>query len=332
MVTLVKKDFLKKGFFLPKLNGRERLNLLRVKQSISSLLFYCFFVYFFLMGISSLSAAYTYELSIASIFQNEARFMKEWIEFHKLMGVQHFYLYNNLSTDNYQAILQPYIDKGEVELIEWSMPSKNLKEWDPIQHAAFTNAINISRGKTKWLACLDLDEFLFPVQASSLVEFLKDYEEFAAVSVNWQYYGTSHVKQVPDNKLMIEMLLLKAPMKHWTNYMVKTIVQPQYTESCTSAHHSNYKPGYFQVNSDKIRFEGFKSPYIVLDKIRINHYWTKDEYHLTKVKAPRESKWWGITSQRILELNEELNKEKDDILLKFVPQLRRNMSVKIRHS
>lgn len=38
-----------------------------------------------------------YELAICAIFQDEAAYLKEWIEFHKLVGVQHFYLYNHAS-------------------------------------------------------------------------------------------------------------------------------------------------------------------------------------------------------------------------------------------
>jgi hypothetical protein len=31
-------------------------------------------------------------LAITAIFQNEAPYLKEWIEFHLLMGAEHFYL------------------------------------------------------------------------------------------------------------------------------------------------------------------------------------------------------------------------------------------------
>ena len=36
-----------------------------------------------------------YHIGICSIFKNEAPFLKEFIVYHKMIGVDHFYLYNN---------------------------------------------------------------------------------------------------------------------------------------------------------------------------------------------------------------------------------------------
>ena len=145
-------------------------------------LFFSFFAY---------SSNYKYELAICSIFQNEARFMKEWLEFYKLVGVQHFYLYNNFSTDNYLKILNHYIKKGEVEVIDWNITNEGLNA----QYTAFNDALRKTKGIVKWLAYLDLDEFLFPVQVNSLLDFLDEFEEFGGVCANWVMFGTSDVKK-----------------------------------------------------------------------------------------------------------------------------------------
>ena len=39
-------------------------------------------------------------LAIAAIFRDEAPYLKEWIEFHRAVGVERFYLFDNLSTDH----------------------------------------------------------------------------------------------------------------------------------------------------------------------------------------------------------------------------------------
>ena len=51
-----------------------------------------------------------YTVAVCAIFKNESVFLKEWLEYHLLIGVEHFYLYNNFSEDNYQDILAPYLD------------------------------------------------------------------------------------------------------------------------------------------------------------------------------------------------------------------------------
>ncbi len=42
------------------------------------------------------------KISIISLFRDEAPYLKEWIEFHRLIGVDQFHLVNNNSTDNYR--------------------------------------------------------------------------------------------------------------------------------------------------------------------------------------------------------------------------------------
>ena len=58
------------------------------------------------------------KISIISQFRDEAKYLKEWIEFHLLVGVDDFYLTNHLSVDNYLEVLQPYIDKGIVKITD----------------------------------------------------------------------------------------------------------------------------------------------------------------------------------------------------------------------
>jgi hypothetical protein len=51
-----------------------------------------------------------YYLTIGAIFKNESHCLQEWIEHHIFHGVEHFYLLNDGSTDEYMKILQPYIN------------------------------------------------------------------------------------------------------------------------------------------------------------------------------------------------------------------------------
>ena len=39
--------------------------------------------------------SYQYEVSICAMYKNEAKYILEWIEYHLMIGVDHFYLYNN---------------------------------------------------------------------------------------------------------------------------------------------------------------------------------------------------------------------------------------------
>lgn len=265
-----------------------------------------------------------YKLAICAIFRNEASYLKEWIEFHKLVGVEHFYLYNNLSTDNYLEVLQPYVESGEIDLIEWPFESSDVKNWNVIQSHAYEDALKHALYKVKWLAILDTDEFLIPVEDDSIVEVLKKYDTYGGVSVNWQMYGTSHVEKIEPGQLMVELLTLKAPKDYTENQFVKSIVHPETVERISDPHFVFYKTGFFHINTDKFPIKKSIAPYVVIDKLRINHYWSRDEWFFYNFKCPRRQKWQEGFAGQVSRLD-LINQEKDDIMLRFVPALRKAM-------
>jgi len=289
--------------------------------------FYVFYPLLFLLFCSSQQICgneknnYRYQLSVCSIFRDEARFLKEWIEFHRMVGVEHFYLYNHMSEDDYNQILQPYIEEGIVELFDWPTGPDVLVR--NIQAAVYTNCVNVCRNETKWLAVIDVDEFLYAVNQDDLVQELKTYQEFGGVCVNWQEFGTSGVKRIPDDRLLIEMLLMKADYDHWRNQEYKSVVRPDRVKSFENAHFANYRLPYFHVNEQKERIKAFwLSPYVTVEKLRINHYWSRDEDFFYNTKIARRLKV-GDGIDGILERNEMLNHEPDDVILRFVPELTR---------
>ena len=57
-------------------------------------------------------------MTIACISKNEGPYLKEWIEYHKMLGVDRIFFYDNESSDNTQDVLSTYIDSGYVEYHE----------------------------------------------------------------------------------------------------------------------------------------------------------------------------------------------------------------------
>ena len=52
---------------------------------------------------------FKYDLAVVAIFKNEAPYLCEWLGYHLLAGVEHFYLYDNDSSDNCDEIIEPYV-------------------------------------------------------------------------------------------------------------------------------------------------------------------------------------------------------------------------------
>jgi hypothetical protein len=268
--------------------------------------------------------AHKYELSICAIFQDEARFLKEWIEFHRLVGVDHFYLVNHNSQDHYKAVLNPYIKAGVVELFETKERPNGIAEWNDLQCSIYEKIIDRSVNETKWLALLDTDEFLYPVEKNTLKACLEDYLSFGAVGVNWQVFGTSGVEKIPEDALLIENLCLRAPKNHPGNNHIKSIIRPKAFASCPNPHSMCLKPPFFQVTENKQHFEGPFSPCVSVDILCINHYWPRDEEFFHSVKIKRQLRW-GIPPEACFKANDTLNQEFDDRILRFRDALQARM-------
>lgn len=235
-----------------------------------------------------------------TVFKNEAPYLEEWLAFCLLEGVEHVLLYDNGSTDNPGGVLQPWIDAGFVELFDWPLHWKN-----GAQTKAFQNALTKLRGRSRWTAFIDIDEYLFSPTGNSVADVLRQYEDHAGVIVNWQCYGTSGHKTRPKG-LTIESYTKRARTTWARNRRVKTIVDPSLAVAPQSAHLFKVQEGHTLVTDDfqpisvirkangrrRLRHLAALLPYLPFDpysktepsiahvsvtNLRINHYVTRSE-------------------------------------------------------
>lgn len=229
------------------------------------------------------SQASGYELAIVSMFKNEGPYLREWVEYHHRAGVEHFWLYNNESTDNWEDALKPYLDLGIVEVIYWPLPDGEIV-WEPFQVYAFRDGIQNAVNKTKWLAIIDIDEFIVPMVDTKISECLDaHFSEASAVYINWRNFGTGGVF-IPKGDPLISKLLACSEKIHPCNSVGKSIIRPECADIfCVwSPHQFFLKPGALYVNGNgkKMEFMGTDLPTDGKhydQYIRINHYMLRDE-------------------------------------------------------
>jgi hypothetical protein len=261
-------------------------------------------------------SAYQYEVAICAIFQDDARFLSEWIDYHKHIGVEHFYLYNNRSTDNYNEVLAPYVLNGDVTLYNWPYTYKNGDGWNRVQCSTYSDCLQKCKNVVHWLAIIDTDEFIIPVNTPTLPETLKFFEAVPAVGVNWQMYGTSLVNEVLPGERMTYSLLLRAPDDTPEHLIIKSIVQPALTvPHATNPHYFSYTSG-FCVNTDGKKIDEAFAPYVATNVLRINHYWCRDEKFMREEKIPRRNKMYKDSAEYILNNNNRYNAVYDDIIMR----------------
>lgn len=288
-------------------------------------LFYCFFF------CTSHAYCYQYDLAIGAIFRDEAPYLKEWIEFHKLVGVQHFYLFNNCSSDDYASVLEPYVAQGDVELIHWPLIAHSWENWlYEVQASAYESCIVLAQGNAKWLALIDIDEFLTPISSDHVPDVLQDYEAFGGVGFNWKLFGHSGLLDLEPGKLLIESLTMTAVHDRPTHLGIKSVVRPERVQGCSHPHYVTYKDGFYHVNSNKeptIDSQGMTNG-VYYDRLVINHYWSRTGNHLYK-KLQR----WHLFAPNVIPEQwpayvESMNVVEDHTMERFIPALRERMGLK----
>lgn len=273
-----------------------------------------------------------YYIALVAPFRNEDRFLKEWIEYHKMLGVEHFYLFNHLSTDNYKQVLEPYIKSGLVDLYDLTQDAKTLDAWNIIQTDAYTKIAHDVKDIVEWLVVIDTDEFIVPIVDKDLPTLLRKYDKYAALSINWRIFGTNNIQRIPGDKLLIESILYSSQDR---DLHVKTIVKPRFVYRYSNPHFADLLDGYGQVTEDYEYFRGPLLPEESRKIVRINHYWARDNEFFENTKLKRAHMVEKILSNEekqkkideLIKTNQAASVQYDDSILKFVPNLRKIMGL-----
>jgi len=129
------------------------------------------------------------KLCLVSVFKNESAILDEWLKHYINQGVDHFFLIDNGSTDNYMDILRDYIDKGLVTL-----------RIDPIKHAQVA-LINSCLDRIKlydWVISVDLDEIVYArLGFKTIKHYLSSLTDTVhCVRIPWKMFGSDgHISQ-----------------------------------------------------------------------------------------------------------------------------------------
>lgn len=202
-------------------------------------------------------------LSVCAIAKNEGPYFKEWLEWHLGKGVEKFYIYDNESTDGTRELLEPYIRSGIVDYKYWPGHRQQL--------AAYDDCLENNRLSSRWMAFIDLDEFIVPVRDASIPEFLKGLELFAAVEINWLVYGSGGRKDKTPGTMM-ERFRFHSKPEHYLNRHVKSIVNPRRVFTMIGCHEVARISGDTADSHGQPVRRHFREREPQQDVIRINHY------------------------------------------------------------
>lgn len=246
--------------------------------------------------------------SICAIVRDEP-YLSEWVKYHRIVGAEHFYLYDNGSA----VPIDHFLTGNDITVHQFPGKIRQLE--------AYRHCLQYHGEESQWIAMIDADEFLHPLVADSVPALLKDYEEFGGLHVSWRIFGSSGHVDKPDG-LLIESYTRRAVDEHPENRHVKSIVQPRFVLAPSGQPHSfRYRAGSFAADENRNTVNG---PFMrhTAARICINHYVLRSraDFHEKIVR-------WraGIPPERSMDyferIDPESNEIEDTLIQRFIPRL-----------
>lgn len=218
-------------------------------------------------------------IALVTIAKNESEYIREWVAYHKAIGVDRIYLYDNESDDNMTNLIKPFIDEGFVVINKIYGRKQQLN--------ANNDAIQKYGKYCKYMAFIDCDEMIMPLDTSTKLINIIDsiilvHPNAGGVAVNWCMFGSSHHDKKPDG-LVCENFVWRAKVPGGKGTeCIKTIAIPECIKQYKQPHYPIYKKGFFNINTRGIIVPEWHSRLDEYYKLKINHYFTKSKQEWIK--------------------------------------------------
>jgi hypothetical protein len=200
-----------------------------------------------------------YYLSLCCIIKNE-RYLEEFINYYRIIGVEHFYIYDNESTFPISKRLNNFFYNKICTVINY--PGKC------VQINAYKHCLDTYGSETHWLIVCDGDEYILPKIHDSLRDFLNEYENSQAIAINWVFFGTSFHEFKQSGHLIDKYRYCKNEQDRH----IKTICKPKYTTKFLDPHFALIDdPNKYNDSHNNIINSAWNYNYST-DIIQINHY------------------------------------------------------------
>lgn len=210
-------------------------------------------------------------LSVGTVFRNEEHCIVEFIEHCLYHGIDHIYMINDFSNENFRPLIQPYLDRGVVTLFENDIITTQLHRQCQIYNKFFLPILN----ETEWIAIIDLDEFLYSPSEIDIKNVIKKYDDYNNIKVEWVNFGSNNKITQPSS--IVEGFTMRSKMTNLNHYSYKSIMKAN-DISNFGVHESYIK----NVKSINLSYTN-SGP----NELLINHYRLQSRELFVNVKATR---------------------------------------------
>lgn len=203
---------------------------------------------------------------ICAIAKHEALYIDEWIEYHQKIGFDHIYLYDNEDGVPLRTLPNKY--PNFVTVIAYPGQCQQMN--------AYYHFLSKFRTKHRWVAYIDIDEFIVMKKHLHIHELLRQHCHMGALALNWVLFGSNN-KDVYE-PLPVTQRFTKRQIG--VNEHVKWIVCTNDINIMVSPHHGMLHFG----SAHDCHGNQVRGPYNRLgtdDIACIHHYFTKSKEEFT---------------------------------------------------
>tara|TARA_B100001094_G_scaffold8759_2_gene7878 strand:+ start:1587 stop:2612 length:1026 start_codon:yes stop_codon:yes gene_type:complete len=198
------------------------------------------------------------EIVLGTMFKNCAKYLENWIIYHKYIGIQHFYIYDNDSNDT--EILNDVCERYKeiITMTKWPFPYVRKPSGISGQTTAQNHCIYKYGDNCKWIGLTDLDEYIYSKE-SDLVSVLKLYEEkdIGGILMPCMWFGCSFNVEYKND--FLEKLVYRKPNAEGVGKGKgpKSFVKPENVK-VFAIHRIVSGKNQVQVNAKQLRFNHYR--------------------------------------------------------------------------
>lgn len=219
-------------------------------------------------------------LSFHTVFivNENIRWLEEFIQYYKKIGFDHFYLYDNEGTigfnnegtattnkydmpritttppedsEKLNAILEKY--KNDITYVKWQPKDENGQI-----HYGYNESVkhfieNYGH-ETEWIACMDLDEFLFSVDNLNIPDYFRKLgPEISCVKLCQKKFIDRFLSDKAN--ILEDYRCIDLYVESW--WAPKNIFRPSDFINLTSMHHMDFKNQTHMIGQNLLRFNHY---------------------------------------------------------------------------
>lgn len=251
-----------------------------------------------------------HNISVLAMFKNESMIIQNWIEHYLREGIDHFYLIDNGSTDDYEKKIDKY--KKYITLVK--DPTRKPKDTQTILYNE--KYLPTVKKETTWLIICDIDEYIFSRNGNNKImdALNKLPEHVQKIWLPWKCFGSNGIAKQPTD--IIKSFTKRKKDTNKDKGYGKIICKTKHLNQIQTCGHIvklNVQDIYYNCNGDNLDKYEFTEDNCKKLNLHLNHYMLMSEEYYKKIKCTRGGGESGKISKYTMNTFNIFNKSHNNI-------------------